>query len=83
MFTLLVISLMTNHVVAQVVAVDLGLSSGTLWANINIGANSVTEYGHYFSWGETNIEGRTDYYKNSDPFYKVLRENMSMKTGLL
>lgn len=81
MFTLLVISLMTNHVVAQVVAVDLGLSSGTLWANINIGANSVTEYGHYFSWGETNIEGRTDYYKNSDPFYKSTQRKYVNEDG--
>jgi len=33
--------------------VDLGLSSGTLWATMNVGANSETDYGLYFAWGET------------------------------
>ena len=32
--------------------VDLGLSSGTLWAKMNIGASSPEEYGDYFAWGE-------------------------------
>ena len=34
-------------------AVDLGLPSGTLWANMNIGATSPQEDGLYFAWGET------------------------------
>ena len=38
--------------------VDLGLPSGTLWAKMNVGANSETDYGLYFAWGET--EGYTD-----------------------
>lgn len=33
--------------------VDLGLPSGTLWANMNIGATSPQEDGLYFAWGET------------------------------
>ena len=33
--------------------VDLGLPSGTLWATMNIGANSPEQYGDYFAWGET------------------------------
>ena len=33
--------------------VDLGLPSGTLWATMNIGANSPEEYGDFFAWGET------------------------------
>lgn len=37
--------------------VDLGLPSGTLWAVMNVGANSETDYGLYFAWGET--EGYT------------------------
>ena len=32
--------------------VDLGLTSGTLWAKTNIGAQSETEAGLYFAWGE-------------------------------
>lgn len=38
--------------------VDLGLPSGTLWAKCNVGANSETDYGLRFAWGET--EGYTD-----------------------
>lgn len=34
-------------------AVDLGLPSGTLWADRNIGAGSPEDYGNYFAWGET------------------------------
>ena len=34
------------------IAVDLGLPSGTLWADRNIGADSPEGYGDYFAWGE-------------------------------
>lgn len=34
--------------------VDLGLPSGLLWANKNVGAESESDFGAYFSWG--NIE---------------------------
>lgn len=34
-------------------AVDLGLPSGILWADRNVGATSPEEYGTYFAWGET------------------------------
>lgn len=40
-------------VVGQHEYVDLGLPSGTLWATMNVGANSPEEYGYYFAWGET------------------------------
>lgn len=33
--------------------VDLGLPSGLLWATMNVGANSETDYGLYFQWGDT------------------------------
>ena len=35
------------------VAVDLGLPSGTKWANMNVGATKPEEFGLYFAWGET------------------------------
>ena len=35
----------------QVEAVDLGLS--VKWANMNVGAKQVSDYGTYFAWGET------------------------------
>lgn len=37
---------------AQNERVDLGLSSGILWATCNIGASSPSEIGDYFAWGE-------------------------------
>ena len=34
-------------------SVDLGLTSGNLWATCNLGADSEGEIGNYYSWGET------------------------------
>ena len=36
--------------------VDLGLPSGTLWANMNVGASTPSDYGNYFAWGETTAK---------------------------
>ena len=33
--------------------VDLGLPSGTKWANMNVGASSETDRGYYFAWAGT------------------------------
>ena len=33
--------------------IDLGLPSGLLWGETNVGASSATDYGDYFAWGET------------------------------
>ena len=33
--------------------VDLGLSSGTMWATCNLGASTPKDYGDYYAWGET------------------------------
>ena len=40
-------------------AVDLGLPSGTLWADRNVGADAPEAHGDYFAWGETAPK---DYY---------------------
>ena len=42
-----------GRVLENIVEVDLGLPSGTLWASANIGASSPEDYGDYFAWGET------------------------------
>ncbi len=39
--------------------VDLGLTTGTLWAAYNIGATAPEEAGDYFAWGET--ASKSDY----------------------
>jgi hypothetical protein len=43
----------TGKAPAGVEAVDLGLPSGTKWANMNVGAEKPEDYGSYFAWGET------------------------------
>ncbi len=53
--------------------VDLGLSSGTLWANMNLGATDVTEYGNYFAWGETTIRNSLLFEQDNCPLYKITK----------
>ena len=48
--------------------VDLGLPSGTLWATCNIGAESPSEKGLFFAWGD--IEGHPEGYDFSWNNYK-------------
>lgn len=40
-------------------AIDLGLPSGTKWAEWNIGAKSPEQAGNYYAWGE--IKSKSDY----------------------
>ena len=40
-------------ILRDIEAIDLGLPSGTRWANMNIGAKKPEECGSYFAWGET------------------------------
>ena len=57
--------------------VDLGLPSGTLWATMNVGADSPEDYGDYFAWGET--QPKDYYYWNS---YKWMTDGMSSWSGV-
>lgn len=41
------------HAPKDAEAVDLGLPSGTKWANMNVGAEKPEDYGLFFAWGET------------------------------
>lgn len=50
--------------------VDLGLTSGTLWATCNVGASSPYEAGSYFAWGETTP--KQDYSLNSYKWYNTV-----------
>ena len=55
-------------------AVDLGLPSGTKWANMNVGATAPEEYGGYYAWGETEEKDWYDettyaYYKDDNYIY--------------
>ncbi|MBR5725020.1 MAG: fimbrillin family protein [Bacteroidales bacterium] len=51
--TVTVNPVVTSKIPAGLAAVDLGLTSGVKWANMNVGAESETDYGTYFAWGET------------------------------
>ena len=42
-------------------AVDLGLTSGTKWAKMNIGATNPWDFGDYFAWGETTTKSTYDW----------------------
>ena len=57
--------------------VDLGLPSGTLWATMNVGADSPEDYGDYFAWGETESK---DYYGWDT--YKWMTDGMSSWMGV-
>lgn len=50
-----------NSIPSGLSGVDLGLPSGKLWANMNLGAEQPEDDGLYFAWGET-----TGYASDSD-----------------
>ena len=54
---------MTGKTKNDIQLIDLGLPSGTLWADRNIGAESPEDYGDYFRFGET-----TPCTENSRPY---------------
>ena len=66
-----------------VVAVDLGLTSGTKWANMNVGATAPQDFGSYFAWGETEDKAieKSDPYM--DPDYTWFEFNYSLDTYTL
>ena len=51
--------------------VDLGLPSGTKWANMNVGASRPEDYGNYYAWGETAVK---DSYTSGN--YSYLNQNI-------
>ena len=60
-------------------AVDLGLPSGTMWANMNVGAEKPEDYGLFFAWGE--VLGYTSDVSDGHVFdwasYKWMNEGQS------
>lgn len=47
--------------------VDLGLTSGTLWATFNVGASSPEDFGNYYAWGECST--KSDYSRNTYEYW--------------
>lgn len=50
-------------------AIDLGLPSGTKWANMNVGAESPEGYGDYYAWGEIEPNKASAYTPQNYRFY--------------
>ena len=50
------ITLTAEFVAATIATVDLGLTSGNLWATCNVGAINPWNYGNYYAWGETETK---------------------------
>lgn len=48
--------------------VDLGLPSGNLWAECNLGASTPEQYGDYYAWGE--VEPKQEYTYPNHKWYK-------------
>lgn len=66
----------------NVQAIDMGLPSGTKWANMNLGAARPTDTGLYYAWGETegyNAEG-SDNHLFSWSYYKWCKGTRSTMT---
>lgn len=70
----------------KAVAIDLGLPSGTLWCDRNVGAKSPYECGAFFSWGNTdphypNLE-KLDWGDEDDAFdYEFYSDNYEKTDG--
>ena len=65
--------------------VDLGLPSGLLWADTNVGATTATDYGNYYAWGETTTKDEYNWvtYKYGDPTIEITKYNSSDKLTTL
>ena len=55
--------------------VDLDLPSGTLWATTNVGADTPTDFGNYFAWGEVTSDRKSSY--SSWSLYKWVKSGES------
>lgn len=69
--------------------VDLGLPSGTLWADRNIGADCPADTGNYYAWGELTSKNNytwstylcpvnSDCGTNNDPIYAAQGNNLDI-----
>ena len=62
--------------------VDLGLPSGTLWAECNVGASKPEDRGDYFAWGETQAKKPGEsYYWESYKYATDKRDELTQYCG--
>ena len=60
----------TKNVIQTNEVVDLGLPSGTLWAKCNLGAERETDFGLFYSWGDTKGYNTDEVHRFSWDTYK-------------
>lgn len=60
----------TKKIMQSNEVVDLGLPSGTLWAKCNLGAEKETDFGLFYSWGDTQGYSGVDEHQFSWNDYK-------------
>ncbi len=65
--------------------VDLQLPSRVLWAETNVGAGEVTDFGGLYSWGETteNADCSQEHYRYGADFEKMTKYNAQDKKTVL
>lgn len=68
--------------------IDLGLTSGTLWATCNVGASKPEEYGDYFKWAVPTPKADecswdTYPYCNNGSYRHLTRYNYNMAYGVV
>ena len=68
-------------------AIDLGLPSGTLWCDRNVGASSPEGFGGYYAWGELEEKDTYSYatyrfFDSSDSSYTKYNSNTDEKNVL-
>ncbi len=56
--------------------VDLGLPSGTMWASCNIGADSPSEGGNFYAWGEDEVK-RNYFLEDESKVYGLVYKDIS------
>ncbi len=92
LFTLFAAVMMAANAMAQTNYVDLGLPSGTLWADRNLGETytsipntsnwKIEKAGDYFAWGETQTKSKYDWttYTLTNGAYNKLTKYCSNST---
>ena len=73
LFSFIICNKVLSQLPENLKTVDLGLSSGTLWANMNLGAGGVTDYGNYFAWGETTVRESLWFEQDNCPLYTITK----------
>ena len=62
--------------------IDLGLPSGTLWCDRNVGAISPEDYGWYFQWGGTEEMTGKDCGPDTCPYWNDKKDMFEKYNGI-